>query len=233
MSKTASKVIFRKTESKKLNIQHACEVGVYLPETSNVLDYIYKGVRTTLVEPDPDTVEAIKTFFGEKYSIQIFPVAVYDYNGVLELTRYDASTFVSALESSPALVNEKKKLDGKEKITVDCKRFDSIDDGTIDLLSVDTEGCEWYILKTMKSRPYVISLETHGKRYVNSFIGQINQWMEQNGYVAWYKDLTDTVYVRKGSVEVSALEKINLCFMDMYLGYRKLKYKVKDVFKKK
>jgi hypothetical protein len=41
------------------------------------------------------------------------------------------------------------------------------------LLSVDTEGCEWYALKNLKSRPKVISLETHGKYYTNAYIKEI------------------------------------------------------------
>ena len=37
----------------------------------------------------------------------------------------------------------------------------------IDLLSVDTEGCEWFVLQTLRSRPAVISIETHGGLYLN------------------------------------------------------------------
>jgi len=36
----------------------------------------------------------------------LFPYAVFDYNGGIELSKRESSTFVSILSSSPALVND-------------------------------------------------------------------------------------------------------------------------------
>jgi len=155
------------------------EVGVYLPETSNILDYIKQGIRTTLVEADPRCVTAIREYFGDTYPITLHPVAVFDSEGSIELINRAASTFASVLNSSPALVNDAYQKQDTDKFTVPAKRFDSLDDGTIDLLSIDIEGCEWYVLKYMKSRPAVISVETHGKRYINPFINEITDWMKK------------------------------------------------------
>ncbi len=58
------KKIHRKSVSKKIEIKHACEVGVFLPEMSNILDFIVTDrIRTTLVEPDPKCIEAITEVF--------------------------------------------------------------------------------------------------------------------------------------------------------------------------
>ena len=46
-----------------LDIQHAAEVGVYLPAASNILAFIEQGIRTTLVEADPITVSELRRYF--------------------------------------------------------------------------------------------------------------------------------------------------------------------------
>ena len=45
------KTICRKLNNKGFAPQHAAEVGVYHPETSNIYDYLVDGTRCTLVEP--------------------------------------------------------------------------------------------------------------------------------------------------------------------------------------
>ncbi len=96
------KKIHRKTVSKGIEIRHACEVGVFLPEMSNILDFIVTArIRTTLVEPDPKCIEAIRTYFAGYNNVKLEPCAVYDYHGVLELVQREASTFVSDLPYSP------------------------------------------------------------------------------------------------------------------------------------
>ncbi|MSQ45939.1 MAG: FkbM family methyltransferase [Ignavibacteria bacterium] len=226
MNNNQVKKLFIRVEEKNILIRHVCEVGVYLPETSNVINFIKNGIKTTLVEPDLKNVEAINKYFGN-YNITIHPVAIYDYNGKLELVQYEASTFAANLKSSPALENEKEKLKNIKTFEVECKKFDEIDDGTIDLLSVDTEGCEWYVLKYMKSQPLVISIETHGKSYLNPFINEINTWMKNNEYVIWYKDSTDTVFVKNGKIEISKKEKLQLEITSLIINLKRLKYRFK------
>src|SRR5512147_1811333 len=115
MNDKANKVLYRKCNAKNLKFTHVCEVGVYLPQTSNILDYINDNVRTTLVEPDPKNIKAINEFFKDKTNITLFPFAVFDYNGTLELVQREASTFVGSLEASPALVNDHYVPDEKDK----------------------------------------------------------------------------------------------------------------------
>ncbi|MBK7649484.1 MAG: hypothetical protein IPJ20_00340 [Flammeovirgaceae bacterium] len=103
------KVIYRRLKARELNFNHVCEVGVYLPETSNIINFIKDGIRATLVEADPDTVEKIKKYFTG-YSVHVEPVAVWDTNGVIKLSKAAASTFVTQLEISPAIVNDKYQV---------------------------------------------------------------------------------------------------------------------------
>ncbi|MDP4290084.1 MAG: FkbM family methyltransferase [Bacteroidota bacterium] len=223
----ANEQLYKHCKSKGLHFNHVCEVGVYLPETSNILEFTLEGVRTTLVEPDPKSVKAIHQYFRNNKNISLFPYAVFDYNGLIELSKRESSTFVTCLKSSPALVNDSYIKNKRDNFQVECKTFDKIDDGTIDLLSIDTEGCEWYVIKNIRSRPKVISIETHGKSYVNSFINEIKEWVEANDYVIWYKDKSDSVYIRNGLFDLTAAEKLKLKTQIFSLYLARQKYKLK------
>ena len=179
---------------------HACEVGVYLPDTSNVLGWINDEVRATLVECDPLTVTVLRTRFGKLPHVRIEDVAVANEAGTLTFYRTGASTFGSNVPQSPALVNDNYRPNSADAFEVRAVTFDAIDDGTVDVLSIDVEGGEWYVLRHLRSRPTVISVETHGKRYVNPFLREIGAWMLAEGYGAWYTDEADTVY-RRGWTE--------------------------------
>lgn len=197
------------------------EVGVHAPETSNIHDYIERGVRTTLVEPDPRSIEQIRRAFGHHEHVTLHPVAVYDFNGTLDLIQRGASTFVERLDGSPAMVNDGYEIDEKDRFSVESVTFDRVDDGTIDLLSVDIEGSEWFVLKHMTSRPAVISVETHGAAYVNPYVGEIRGWMREHGYVLFFMDKTDSVFVQPTAVSVSFADRCRLNLRALMLAVRR------------
>lgn len=228
MNTRENKILYTRLKKRNILPGHVCEVGVYLPETSNIIDFIKAGVRATLVEADPDTVQKIKAFFSG-YSIKVLPVAVWDENGVIKLSKAAASTFVTQLKSSPAIVNDQYQVSDENTFEVPCKKFSEIDDGTIDLLSVDIEGGEWYVIKHLISRPDVISVETHGKYYINPFIKEIESWMAKENYVTWYKDLSDTVFVKKGLLQPDLSEKLATQLSRMKLSWKKFKRNFKSV----
>jgi len=175
-------------------VAHACEVGVYLPESSLVLGWINEGVRTTLVECDPVTTAALRQRFGGLSHVTLAEVAVADVPGTLTLYRAGASTFGSNVPKSPALVNDGYRPSSRDAFTAPAVTFDTLDDGTIDVLSIDVEGAEWFVIKHLRSRPRIVSVETHGKRYTNPFVGEITTWMAAHGYGAWYTGASDTVF---------------------------------------
>ncbi len=223
MNFDTNKVIYRKIIKKNIPINVVCEVGVYLPETSNIIDFIQEGKPTILVEPNPPAIDAIKKYFADFNNIKLHELAIFDHEGYIELSNADASTFVSTLPASPAKINDKYVYDETKQIKVRCTTFDKIDESNIDLLSIDTEGAEWYVIKNLKSKPKVISIETHGKFYINPYIEKISSWMIKNDYVIWYKDLSDTVYLRKDIAGLNLLDKIKLFFINIRIKFRKAK----------
>ena len=219
--------LFRRLSAKGFQPAHVAEVGVHQPTTSNVYDYIVKGIQCTLVEPDPDCVRAIREHFAARPNVTLHPVAIYDAPGQVELVRRGPSTFVAGLTATPAIVNDRYRMDAADTVVVEARTFDQIDDGTIDLLSVDVEGSEWFVLKHMVSRPSVISVETHSALYRNPYLGEITRWMEANGYVLLYKATSDSVFVKRGVVAVGLRDRVAQASVEVYLRCKRAAKRVK------
>ncbi len=218
-----SNILYLKVKSKNIPIDCVCEVGVYFPETSNILDFINEGKKSILVEPDPNNIKKIKYYFSDNKNIELYPLAVFSHKGTLSLSRAGASTFVSMLEKSPAIVNDYYKVEESNNFEVECVTFDEIDNSEIDLLSIDTEGAEWHVLKNMISRPKIVSVETHGKFYTNPNLKKIKQWIKENNYSIWFKTQSDSVFIKNGTFKISSSEKINLYLMNTRLFLTKSK----------
>ena len=219
--------LYLKVTTKGLKPSHVAEVGVHEPESSNIYRFIQDGVQATLVEPEPEAIDHIKKHFEGRENVTLHEAAMCDYVGELELFKNGPSTFVGDLPDSPATVNDGYVRAEADKFVVAASTFDTIDDGKIEVLSIDTEGSEWYVIKHLLSRPAVISVETHGGAYLNPFLDEIESWMQKENYDVWYKGKTDTVYVRKGSVSVSAIEKMQLAAMDVKITTRRARKRLK------
>ncbi|MFK5855728.1 MAG: FkbM family methyltransferase [Bacteroidota bacterium] len=225
-------ILFEKTTKKGFSPNHVAEVGVWHPHTSNIFNYIQDGKKTTLVEPDPDSINLIKSIFGSKKNVSLYEVALCDYNGDVELYQRGSSTFVGSLPSSPAIVNDNFNEDQPDKFVAKAKLFSEIDDGTIDLISIDTEGSEWFVIKNMISRPKVISIETHGGIYVNPYIDNLKKWMLENNYQLWYKDKSDSVYILQNVFTISAIDKISLYKINSIIYFKSNKKRLGKKIKK-
>src|SRR5260221_3545365 len=224
--------LYEKCKARQIQLRHVCEIGVNMPEKSNILDFIRKDkIRATLIEPDQKCITAIRNFFADDNNVTLFPYAIYDYNGVLELAQRGESTFATALPFSPAVVNDHYTVKKEDTFQVECRRFDDLDDGSIDLLSIDTEGCEWYALKYLKSRRRVITLETHGKEYSNPYLSEILGWMGHNGYKRWFITKSDSVFYKDGVFVPDAEDRRQLRSMDRYIRFRKFRKKLVNTFK--
>lgn len=219
--------IYKKLLAKKLTFSHVCEVGVYIPETSNVLDFINDNIKTTLVEADPEIALQIKRVFASK-NVILHAVAVWHTNGFLKLSKAASSTFATDLPTSPALENDRYHISDTTTFEVPCVQFSTIDDGTIELLSIDIEGAEWYVLKYLRSQPKVLSIETHGKYYTNPFMQEITTWLEKHNYVLWYKDGSDSVYIKEGLFPISIFDRLETRQVELLISWKKFK----RIFKK-
>ena len=103
---------------------------------------------------------------------------------------------------------------------------------TIDLISIDAEGSEWFVIKNMKSRPTVISIETHGGMYVNPYLGDLLNWMLENDYILWYKDGSDSVFVLRNTIPILFFDKINLIKSNLLIILKSKKKRLSKNIKK-
>lgn len=150
--------------------------------------------------------------FGALPHVTLHHAAVYATKGEIDMYECNASSFVGGIQS-PIKVNngyvEDDTLAGIQGIIkgfpyagaahtrVRSTTIDEFDNGQIDILAVDTEGCEYYALETLASRPKLICLETHGQQYVNPMLNQIVKWMNDNRYAVGGQTESDTLFVRE------------------------------------
>jgi FkbM family methyltransferase len=231
MPGNCNNLLYKKTSKKGFTPAHVAEVGVWHPDTSNIYQYIQAGIKTTLIEPDPESIKLIKAEFANKANVLLHEVALCDFNGQVELCKRQSSTFVSTLSSSPALVNDNCDLQTSDKFSVEARIFSEIDDGSIDLISIDTEGSEWFVIKNMKSRPNIISIETHGGMYTNPYLHELLNWMQKNNYRLWYKDKSDSVFVKNDSVSIEFPDTINLMLMNLKIAFASRKKRLSKKIK--
>ncbi len=226
MTENNNSMLYQKVDAKGFKPSHVAEIGVWHPSTSNIYKYIQDGVRTTLVEPDPESIGLIKEKFSNNRNVSLHEVAICDFNGQVDLCKRESSTFISNLSSSPALVNDNCDIQKSEQFTADAKLFSEIDDGTIELISIDTEGSEWFAIKNMISRPVVVSIETHGGMYTNPYLGELLKWMQDNHYTLWYKDKSDSVFVMTNVVPVTFTDKLRLFKSNLAIALKSRKKRV-------
>ncbi len=218
---------YHKLVKRSIVARHVAEIGVYHPQTSNVFEFILQGIKTTLVEADPDIAKLLKHEFENHPNVSIYNVAIYDKKTTIKFVRKGSSSFVSDLQNVPAVINDGVSMEDVEYIEVPAITFDEIDPGDIDILSVDIEGAEWFVLKHMISRPKVISIETHGGLYVNPFLPSIQKWMRENNYSVWYKTNSDTIFIKNSIIDLNILDKMRLFFQNRAIALRRVRKQVK------
>ena len=218
-------------KKKNYTPRHVCEVGVWHPKTSNIKYYIEKNIKSLLIEPDPESIALIKKEWGERKNLTLKTVACTDFEGTIDLHKAGSSSFVSSTKNSPAMVNDSFDIRNNISTKVDAKKFSSEDPGDIDLISIDIEGSEWFVIKHMLSRPDVISIETHGGYYINPHIEDIKNWMDEYNYVLWFKDNSDSVYVKKDVIKVQFNEILLLILKNIHLIFRRYRKGLKLFFR--
>jgi FkbM family methyltransferase len=179
------------------------EVGVWDLPYAQCKNFLYNDkTKIIMVEPLLNQFNKIKNAITNFDDITLHNKAVYKTEGTLEINvpiGTEGSTASSYIESgSPYDMNDKH--DAQFTMTtesIETVTMDMIDDGDLDVLAVDAEGCEWYVLETMKSRPKVITLETGPWiQYINPKIDKINEWMKVNGYAVFGREKSDTIYYK-------------------------------------
>ena len=178
---------------KDMGLRNLVEVGI--GSLSQLKTFYDSGEydKITLIEVLPSVVDEAKKYFVGG-NVEIINSGVADESGELDFYIDGDCTHIVNLPSSPVHFHGREYSGVKLKLPV--VRFSEIEPEKIDLLAVDIEGAEWFVLKYMKNRPLIISLETHSSvtEYINPYADNIEKWMAENGYVVMQKGVSDTIY---------------------------------------
>lgn len=183
-----------------------CEVGVYFWDENGknycrFVEQANDNKKIILVEPLPKCIENINAYIKDKNNIILYPYAISNQNGFTKIYDQGAGTFIEEVKGKTPRDIFWSHLELKNQHIVKKVTFDQIDPKNIDVLFVDTEGAEYFVLQFLQSRPKIITIETHyseyNNHYTNPYIKEIREWMENNNYEIWYTDESDSYFINK------------------------------------
>lgn len=164
------------------------EIGAYHPtRLSNTYRFYKKGWRGIVVEPNPE----IKKMFEEvRPHDKFWNIGISDKNQVLNYYQFmiPALNTFSKKDADESVKNG-HKISGILKINT--KNINSILKGKIDFISIDTEGYDEIILRSLDwktYRPKVVCVETDKKNKAGEFLEKIGYKLElKTKYNSIYK----------------------------------------------
>lgn len=201
-----------------INFSKLIEVGPSWPAAVAAKDIIDRNPQygeVILIEARPDVCQALTQTYQHLENVKIINCAISRQKGVITMYDYNHSTFIEGLQS-PYAVNQgsvgsppsKPNRGTGNKFEIKSNTFDYFDDGDIDILLMDVEGAEFFVIEKMISRPDLIVCETHSliphmpdKEYINPFIEEISLWMKENDYGLYQICYSDSVFIKNTVLE--------------------------------
>lgn len=132
--------------------------------------------RTILIEPDPAMASAAQK---DNPWAEVRQVAIGPEKGYANLRKLGGSSYIKGIKWAPAFDACPEKARRAGKVGVSVVPFSEVDDGEIDLISLDCEGSEWFVIQNMVSRPRFLQIELNAN---NPWFQQIESWLSENGY---------------------------------------------------
>ncbi|NBW12057.1 MAG: FkbM family methyltransferase [Caulobacteraceae bacterium] len=178
------------------------EIGVGESYTCRTKRFWGSEIECHLFEPNPILYKELVDASKEYKNVHVYNLAIMDKSGEEEIFLMNNCSYINNVES-PVLLNHGQNSDiikNTEKIKVKSDTIDKFDKGDIDVLLIDTEGCEWFVLEKLISRPKQITIETNtmGRDGIiyNKNIYKILFWMWENNYQLVLKNDNDSHFVR-------------------------------------
>lgn len=158
---------------------HLVEVGCV--DKASLDSMLAPDGRLDIIEANPYHLEQVRKTYEGNSNVTIHPFAVWKEDTMVRFHIEGHSSYINGLPS-PCLINDNILPTKDYTIEVEARTFDHFDDGTIDVIDIDIEGAEWYVIENMKSRPKAIFIEMEWDRYRNPFYREIQKWMKDNYY---------------------------------------------------
>ena len=157
-----------------------------------------------LFEPVPSFHEVLEEEASSFENVHVHNVAIYKEERIVTFVENGGLSFIEGIDSPLVQSYTAKRRQEHNpslfpRIKVQAKTIKSYDKGNIDVLLMDMEGSEWYVLESLVSRPNFIAIETIVGRYKNSHMAEIENWMASNDYIVLVRsrDEQDSFYVKR------------------------------------
>jgi FkbM family methyltransferase len=147
------------------------------------MKYVGTNVNCWLFEPNPISFIEIRKELGKEPNFKLFNVVLGSERKKITLMLSHGSSFIEGIRS-PLVTAEGDKALLRPKHEVEMYSIAEYDTGDIDELLIDTEGCEYDVIKSLISRPkkIVVEMYSFGCHYTNPHYQEILDWMLANGY---------------------------------------------------
>ena len=134
--------------------------------------------RSLFIEPDPDMARNARDNYPWA---EVKEVAIASDFGKANLRKMKGQSYIKGIKWAPAFSTDASQIQLKiaGKVPVQTAPFSSVDDGEIDMINIDCEGSEWFVLETMISRPLILQIEFYKN---HGYYDEIVQWLKDNNY---------------------------------------------------
>jgi len=199
-------------EKYNVNVNHFFEAGAFNPTYSMGVMYatLNKDARISVVEPMFEYAAQLDyaLFQAQIEKYAVFNVALGDSEGK---TQFCVPKKIGDRQSSAYIKGNhcaylsrgKFSEDDVFEVSIDVCPMSYLDDGTIDLLTIDVEGSEYSVLNHLVSNPAIVLVELYHsppKEFANEKIKEISDWFEKNDYVLVDVVEPDFLFVKRNLV---------------------------------
>lgn len=167
-----------------INPKVVFEVGVGNFLSSRTRHYWNRDCEFHLFEPNPEFYKELKNKINRP-NVHLHNVAIYKENTEINLRLSSLSSYIEDQTLQ-------REFPPKDYVKVSAKTISEYDNGDIDVLLVDIEGCEWFLLKKIVSKPKLIVLEMN--KPINPYLKEIEEWLYKNKYKKIAKIPPDSFY---------------------------------------
>lgn len=178
------------------------EVGVNEPEKCSVAPWLRKGVEGILVEPLPWCCARLREAFP---TAKVVEGVVGATRGEVKLYDRGEGSWIEDVPKGQAPDEHHKhsamnrdSFDPQFVRTVTSHPWWSLEKHQLDVLCVDTEGAEWFVIRDMRTEPKLIRLEMHFTHtgWRNPFYQEICDSLHSCGYEILGEDVSDILWAK-------------------------------------
>ena len=145
-------------------------------------------VKIDVFEPNPILYRSLMVNSINNRNVKVYNLAISDYSGYNKLYLLEYHSYLHGVNSQIrymiAVSGGNAHSSHQEKLmTVSVEKIAPFDNDDIDVMYLTAGGCEWNILKELKSRPSLIYLcRPNDSGYVLPRHDYIERWIKENNY---------------------------------------------------